>query len=174
MRNRRRYIQHIQTIRPQRGAALIIALLMLIVLLMLGIGAMHIGLQSEKMSRNLRDRQIAWQAAEAALLDAEYVIGQTPPDKITSDNRNSVIYGSDSGRTMQTGVGILPAQPPRYTIEALPPTTGKPPEPGRRYRINALGFGPDRHTRVMLQSIYRKQSPPALSARLSWREITTW
>ena len=53
----------------QQGAALIIALLMLIVLLMLGIGAMRISLQSEKMSRNQRDRQIAWQAAEAALLD---------------------------------------------------------------------------------------------------------
>ena len=214
--------------RRQRGAALIIALLMLIVLSMLGIGAVRIGLQSAKMGRNQRDRQIAWQAAEAALLDAEYDIGnpnspryalfgKPQPETMAmaacsssshssngngggpapglclpaadprhavwqrmdrSDDAPGVVYGRYSGRIMQTGAGALPARPPRYLIEILPPTAGNPPKTDRSrlYRISALGFGPDESTRVLLQSLYRRQadrSAPA-SARLSWREIPSW
>ena len=206
----------------QQGAALIIALLMLIVLLMLGIGAMRISLQSEKMSRNQRDRQIAWQAAEAALLDAEYDIGNPASSRYLlfanpqldamaicsrsgaapgicrpaanaqqavwrsmgrADNAPDIIYGRYSGHIMQTGIGSLPAYPPHYLIELLPPDAGKPnaskPDKSRRYRISALGFGPDQETQVMLQSIYRRQTaatdPAATpSARLSWREIAFW
>ncbi|MFC3108225.1 PilX N-terminal domain-containing pilus assembly protein [Undibacterium arcticum] len=55
----------------QRGASLIVSLLMLIAVLLLGISAAQMALQSEKASRNDRDRQIAFQAAEAALQDAE-------------------------------------------------------------------------------------------------------
>jgi type IV pilus assembly protein PilX len=211
----------------QQGAALIIALLMLIVLLMLGVSAMRISLQSEKMSRNQRDRQIAWQAAEAALLDAQYDIGNPASPRYLlfgnpqldamatcsrsgaapglcrpaanaqqavwrkmgrADDAPDIIYGRYSGHIMQTGNGALPAYPPHYLIELLPPDAGKPnpsesdksmPDKGRRYRITALGFGPDRDTQVMLQNIYRRQiastdpaSPP--SGRLSWREIRFW
>jgi type IV pilus assembly protein PilX len=205
----------------QRGAALAIALLMLIVLLMLGLAAVRIGLQSEQMSRNRRDRQIAWQAAQAALLDAEYDIGNPDSPRYalfgnrqsaTEANRDGenrqddsilpglylpaadprhpvwrglgrtdgapgVRYGSYSGRTMQTGIGALPAQPPRYLIEILPREAAQPSsDQSRRYRISALGFGPDPNTRVMLQSIYRRQpsaagNPPSI--RLNWREIAT-
>ncbi|WP_081768842.1 PilX N-terminal domain-containing pilus assembly protein [Herbaspirillum sp. RV1423] len=59
------------SIPPQRGAALLIALLMLLVVMMLGVSAAQLTLMNEKSSRNDRDRQIAFQAAEAALRDAE-------------------------------------------------------------------------------------------------------
>jgi type IV pilus assembly protein PilX len=62
----------------QHGVALIVSLLMLIALLLLGISAAQIALQGEKASRNERDRQIAFQAAEAALLDAELDIENAP------------------------------------------------------------------------------------------------
>lgn len=55
----------------QQGASLIVALLMLIAVLMLGSSSAQIALQGEKAARNMRDRQIAFQAAEAALMDAE-------------------------------------------------------------------------------------------------------
>lgn len=55
----------------QTGASLIVSLLMLIAVLLLGISAAQLALQGEKASRNDRDRQIAFQAAEAALMDAE-------------------------------------------------------------------------------------------------------
>ena len=65
-------------ISPQQGASLIVSLLMLIVVSLLGISGAQIALQGEKASRNDRDRQIAFQAAEAALLDAELDIEHSP------------------------------------------------------------------------------------------------
>lgn len=67
----------------ERGATLIIVLLLLIVILLLGVSASQIALQGEKSSRNNRDRQIAFQAAEAALLDAETDI-ESSPDTLRS------------------------------------------------------------------------------------------
>ncbi|MFC7299751.1 pilus assembly PilX family protein [Herminiimonas aquatilis] len=57
---------------------LLATLLILLVVLMLGIAAAQIAIQGEKSSRNDRDRQIAFQAAEAALLDAEMDIENSP------------------------------------------------------------------------------------------------
>ncbi|MFZ6845989.1 pilus assembly PilX family protein [Undibacterium sp. RuTC16W] len=55
----------------QSGASLIVSLLMLIVVLILGLSLANMSLQGEKASRSDRDRQIALQAAEASLKDAE-------------------------------------------------------------------------------------------------------
>ena len=52
----------------QSGAALLTMLMMLMLVLMLGIAAAQIALQAGKLSRNERDRHIAFTAAEAALL----------------------------------------------------------------------------------------------------------
>ena len=57
--------------RDQRGFSLIVSLLMLVVIIILGIGAANMALNEERGSRNDRDHQIAFQAAEAALKDAE-------------------------------------------------------------------------------------------------------
>ncbi len=62
----------------QHGMTLISTLLILLVVLMLGIAAAQIAVQGEKSSRNDRDHQIAFQAAEAALLDAEMDIEYSP------------------------------------------------------------------------------------------------
>lgn len=69
---------HFSLAGKQRGATLMIVLLLLIVVLLLGVSASEIALQGEKSSRNDRDRQIAFQAAEAALLDAETDIEASP------------------------------------------------------------------------------------------------
>lgn len=67
----RRNVWQSQVLTIQRGSALITSLLMLLAVLMIGTSAAQISLQGEKASRNDRDRQIALQAAEAALADAE-------------------------------------------------------------------------------------------------------
>lgn len=64
--------------RGQQGISLVASLLMLIAVLLLGLSAAQIALQGEKASRNDRDRQIAFQAAEAALMDAELDIEHSP------------------------------------------------------------------------------------------------
>ena len=55
----------------QRGASLIMVMLILIVVSVLGVGSAQISLMSERGARNERDLQVAWQSAEAALNDAE-------------------------------------------------------------------------------------------------------
>lgn len=62
----------------QNGATLITVLVMLLLILMLGLAAAQVALQGEKAARNDRDRYIAFQAAESALLDAEMDIEQSP------------------------------------------------------------------------------------------------
>lgn len=57
--------------RRQHGASLVVSLLMLVAVAILGLSAAQIALQEEKASRNEGERQIAMQAAEAALVDAE-------------------------------------------------------------------------------------------------------
>ena len=58
----------------QRGFSLIVALMMLIVIVILGISASQMAINEERGARNDRDRQLAFQAAEAAIKDAEYEI----------------------------------------------------------------------------------------------------
>jgi type IV pilus assembly protein PilX len=55
----------------QRGFSLMIVLIILTVVSMLGLAGIRIAAMSERGARNDRDQQIAWQAAEAALMDAE-------------------------------------------------------------------------------------------------------
>ncbi len=55
----------------QQGMILIIALIFLLVMTVIGVTAMQTTSLDERMASNLRDRNLAFQAAEAALRDAE-------------------------------------------------------------------------------------------------------
>ncbi len=62
-------------IKPkQKGIALIVVLLILVVVSLLGIGGAQLAMMGEKGARNERDVQISRQYAEAALVDAEFDI----------------------------------------------------------------------------------------------------
>ena len=58
----------------QRGVALLTALIFLVVLTLLGIGVYSTTTSEEKMARNFRDKEIALQAAEAAINEAKILI----------------------------------------------------------------------------------------------------
>ncbi len=55
----------------QRGASLIVALIFLVIMAMLGVTLANVTNLEERMAGNTRDRDLALQAAEAALRDAE-------------------------------------------------------------------------------------------------------
>lgn len=57
-----------------RGLSLIVVILILVVVSVLGLGAAQIALMGAKSTRFDRDRAIAWEAADAALVDAQYDI----------------------------------------------------------------------------------------------------
>ncbi|MGV8900586.1 MAG: pilus assembly PilX family protein [Burkholderiaceae bacterium] len=81
----------IPSLRRQRGASLVVSLLMLVAVLLLGISTAQIALMGEKSSRNDRDRQIAFQAAEAALMDAEMDIEKSPD----TDKSRSALFSEN-------------------------------------------------------------------------------
>lgn len=62
----------------QRGATLVFALCLLVAILLLGVSAAQMALHGEKAARGERDRHIAFQAAEEALMDAQHDIEGLP------------------------------------------------------------------------------------------------
>lgn len=105
----------------QDGASLIVSLLMLVAVLVLSISAAGIALQSEKASRNDRDRQIALQAAEAALMDAELDI-EGSPDK---NKLRSEYFGKGHAQGFDAGCGAGSSNPfqglCQHSEEGAPP-----------------------------------------------------
>lgn len=155
----------------QSGAALLIALVALTIVMLLGVASAQTALMNEKSSRNDRDRQFAFQAAEAALHDARLHLTdmRATPAAFSEQTDSSGDYGRYSGRLFPHGAASLTARMPHYRIELL----GRTADAVRRYRITAVGFGVRESTRVTLQAIYAMPgSGDGIPRRLSWREIT--
>lgn len=66
-------------VQAQRGAALVISLILLSIMTLLALAVLRTTLLDERMSGGLYDRSLAFQAAEAALREAEAVIAGGPP-----------------------------------------------------------------------------------------------
>lgn len=61
-------------LRRQRGAVLVVSLVILLVITMIAAGSMRGTILEEKMAGNTRDRNLAFQAAESAVREAEIFI----------------------------------------------------------------------------------------------------
>jgi type IV pilus assembly protein PilX len=136
------------TRHQQSGFSLITILMMMVVLVSLALAGMNSSLVQERMAGNARDRNIALQAAEAALRDAEADIeanltvasafvsactgGLCLPPSMTSNSPTSqplwktLDWGTTAGKSRAygsaTGATTLPgvSAPPRYIVELLP------------------------------------------------------
>lgn len=64
--------------RRQRGVALLIVLILLLVMTLLGLASLRGSLMEERMSASLYDRGLGFQAAEAALREGETLVLATP------------------------------------------------------------------------------------------------
>src|SRR5688572_666493 len=64
----------------QRGAALVISLMLLLVMTLLGLGASQSTRMQERMAGNQRDIELAMQGAEAGLRVSESRVSQNVPD----------------------------------------------------------------------------------------------
>lgn len=84
----------------QRGASLIVVMMVLTVVSLLGIAGIQIATMSERGARNDRDMQVAWQAAEAALIDAELDIYGP-----TASTRRSIFKNSNDISSFVAGCG---------------------------------------------------------------------
>ncbi len=70
----------------QQGAALIVGMIMLLLLTLIGVAGMRDTLLQEKMAANMRDRDVALQAAETALRAAELTLSAAVGPVFTNNN----------------------------------------------------------------------------------------
>lgn len=169
--------------RPQQGAVLIIALIMLLGMTLIGVTSLSSTTMQERMAGNMLDLNIAFQAAEAALREGEdYLNAATLPDFDDTNGLYQPAPGNSgdpphwevdatwTGTASRQYTGNLDsanvtlAETPRYIIEELPAVVepgsdeaadNPAPESGM-YRITARAVGRNDTTVVILQSTYKR------------------
>ncbi len=119
----------------QRGAILIIALIMLLLLTIIGLSSMRGTSLQESMAGNLRDSNLAFQAAEAALRQGEGMVDGKGFDELRD------IVALDGTYTGFPGVATAPTF--RITTLTEIRTSLDPQDPieGVLVRVESDGFG---------------------------------
>lgn len=157
----------------QRGVALVVALILLLIMTVLGLVMLRVTQLEERMSANLYARSLGFQATEAALREAENLLVTSSPtfDASCTGGFCSAPVATDADRWVDTGFsGWRDATSTLQTLQGTPQffieSMGKHPAwPGcdqevpiqstclrPRYRITARsGTGP---SDVLLQSNY--------------------
>lgn len=143
----------------QAGASLIIVLMILVVVSLLGVGGAQIALMSERGARNDRDMQIAWQAAEAALVDAE--IDMTVNRTSIFDNKNQSSFISGCGTTGQL-IGLCTTtsatKPAWLTVNFTATGSGAPSTEfgaytSRHFAAGTTGIQPAKASRYIIELV---------------------
>jgi len=164
----------------QRGATLAVTLVILLLLTLLGVSAMHNTTMEERMAGNSRDREMSFQAAEAALRAGERLLESvTLPAFDGSDGlytesvpgttprwRTASTWGASSTSVIDysygSGIDGIAAEP-QYYLEEMPAAA----EPGGSleagvplassyYRVTARAVGGTGAAVVILQSTYKR------------------
>jgi type IV pilus assembly protein PilX len=173
-------------ISQQNGAVLISVMIYMLVLSMLGISSMRGTVMEERMASNQWEQSRAFQAAEAALIDAaqwflfqpDLIEGSadgasgvwqsgTVSDAIGSSSfdwsTSGLVYGSSSGSS--TGLFDDLYAMPRYVIEesGFEPSDNDPDTLATLtgvfyYRVSALGNGRSPGARSILQTTLEKHN----------------
>lgn len=140
-------------VRAQSGAVLVIGLIILVVLTLLGVQGMRTNVAQERMAGNMRERNVAFQAAEAALRQGESVVPQgSDPAPLADIAGWDGVAGQDvrSVEGFTTGVGnpVFHVGPP---VEILVGIDGGQ-EVIEIYPVTARGVGFQPGSVVVIQS----------------------
>ncbi|WP_372748278.1 PilX N-terminal domain-containing pilus assembly protein [Litorivivens sp.] len=170
----------LRSIKQQRGAVLIVAMVLLTVLTLLAVSSMQVATRQEKIAGNTRDRILAFQSAEVALREAEAQLEQaTLLDFSGSNGRFEVCPKEDTRAACDTPDWQDPKSPgwivlnskiegtsraPEYVIEKYPATdntvggldSDRPKAPEETFRVTGRGFGSTTRSMVVLQTTYRR------------------
>ena len=146
----------------QRGSALVVAMVFLLVMTLIGTTAMQGTSQQETMAGNMRDRNLAFQAAEAALLDAERFLDGGGAVTANVATRDWLSFNWGGARAYSGTIEGI-AEQPSYVIENIGAVdvggsvaVGQASLSSDYYLITALGIGGSPDARVILQSTYRR------------------
>lgn len=154
-----------RSMRRERGASLLIALIFLVIMAMLGVTVANVTTLQEKMAGHTRDRDLALQSAEAALRDAEEKLKDAgvraaAPDIVPTNANNDAFWETCFGSTgglcaaRRTPALLLPtagagavAGQPEYVIEQRPAAGTT-----EIYRVTARAVGGTQDAVVILQA----------------------
>jgi type IV pilus assembly protein PilX len=162
--------------KHQSGVVLFVALMLLLILSMIGVTVARMQTVEERMARNDNNGQLAAQAAEAALRNAETVLGNAPTvgtfagdtagyyavSPTTGSLIPSLNWNDPTKVSTYTGPALtaVPAavRTPRVAMElmgygAVPGDDLSTPPP--TYRVTVQALNAEGNPSVMLQSIYR-------------------
>jgi len=167
------------TANKQQGMALTVSLIMLVLLTILAISSMKTTILDEKMAGNYKDANTAFQAAEAAIVEAERYLATTESlpafngsvaglhtaSSNTESQWNTIDWDSTSGAKYITYNGTLEgvseSLKPKYIIEKMHRVLipGKSLESGTKsiqyYRISTRATGNTDSARTFTQVVYR-------------------
>jgi type IV pilus assembly protein PilX len=162
-------------VRRERGASLVVALIFLVIMAMLGVTVAGMTGLEERMASNTRDRDLALQAAEAALHEAElrladsaFRAGIVPAFALSRANSaafwetcftgnlpaatcaSAYIFEPDSSRALPTdnAAGAV-AEQPKFLIERKPDVGTT-----QVFLVTARAVGASRDSIVVLQAEY--------------------
>lgn len=149
----------------QRGVTLIIVLLILVVVALLGAGGAQIALMSERGARNDRDQQIAWQSAEAGLIDAEIDMWNNTSAntrKSFFDGKTTYVFPDAGCGTTGTFQGLCASvvigKPAWLTVDFTATdnsaqTIGFGDKTGRTFQSGGAGIQPAKAPRYIIEPI---------------------
>lgn len=167
-----------------RGVALFISLVLLLVLTIIGVSAVQTTTLETRMARNEHDVLLAFQAAESALRDAEAFLETVVTTAIFTDGGNNglwtiaelgdpdrwedaSVWQGGTSVVAPTPAGAVVAEQPRYMIEHIAsvlreenafqitdPYAASAADRIEIFRVTARGVGGSPNARVMLQTTY--------------------
>ena len=150
----------------QGGASLIMVMIVLTIVSIIGVAGIQISLMSERGARNDRDQQIAWQSAEAALLDAEidiYGPGPSTRRAIFTPATNLLAFADGCG-TSGNSIGLcslVTSGRPTWLTAAFDfsatsssaPSTAYGKYTGRTFQAGGVGTQPAQAPRYVIEPI---------------------
>ncbi|PAU66041.1 pilus assembly protein PilX [Pseudomonas sp. PIC25] len=156
----------------QRGSALIISLVFLLLLTMIGVSSIQDSTLQERMAGNERDRNLAFQAAEAALREGEAFLREQSPT-FTASGTGGLLSPDYTGAKptaanypwasrSRAGASLAGVNSvPRYVIEWLTTQATGPSDQievsvVNSYRITARAVGGSTDAVVLLQATYSR------------------
>lgn len=166
--------------RLQRGSALVVSMVFMLLLTIIGVGAMQSSSLQERMAGNVRDTNSAFQAAEAAVRAAETYLQGANVGPFTGANGLYRFCGvgvvgagcnvpdwrdraSGGWASPAANVAGVDAQP-QFIIQLMPAMAdpngslaADEPNPALEfYRVTARGFGASSNSMVVIQTTFRR------------------
>ncbi len=147
--------------RQQQGVVLVLALIILVLVTLVGLSTVRTTTMEEKMAGNSRDRDKAFQAAEAAvqhclgLVDTNtYAANKLTPTSVGTIPHWETAANWDTSSANSFAVALSDstaklAQDPRCMVEMLGAAGS--------YRVTGRAVGASAETIVMLQATYSKE-----------------